>query len=90
MPQPRQAANFSCSRGCPVRLLKFADKLELFRRGKGLTLSALAEKSRVKPDTLENIQQGRNAPSAANFLRIIRALEVSPEAFDPEDLEVES
>jgi transcriptional regulator with XRE-family HTH domain len=67
-----------------MKHLKFAAKLDTYRRLKGLTISALSAKAGVDADTMERLLAGRNAPNAANLKRIERSLDIN---FDPEDFE---
>jgi transcriptional regulator with XRE-family HTH domain len=64
--------------------LKFAGKLDSYRRMKDLTIAQLSAKVKVDPDTMERLLAGRNAPNAINLLKIMRALEI---VFEPEDFE---
>lgn len=66
------------------RPFKFAGKLDIFRRMKGLTIAQLSAKVGVNPDTMERLLTGNNAPSASNLKRIELALDIN---FDPEDFE---
>lgn len=84
MPEVGQPSLFFCS-GCQVsRPFKFAEKLDSFRRMKGLTIAALSAKVGVSPDTMERLLTGQNAPSASNLKRIELGLEIQ---FCPEDFE---
>lgn len=67
-----------------MRTLKFAGKLDVYRRLKALTIVELAEKVRVPAATMERFLTGHNAPSAATLKRIERGLGID---FDPEDFE---
>lgn len=69
-----------------MKTLKFAGKLDVFRRMKGLTIAELAALVKVDPDTMERLLAGRNAPNAANLIRIMNGLGVT---FEPEDFEQE-
>lgn len=64
--------------------LKFAVKLDLYRRMKKLTISKLAEKVGVSADRMENILAGEHEPRGGDVVRIERGLDIS---FDPEDFE---
>lgn len=68
-----------------AQTLRFAGKLDVFRRLKNLTIVELSEKVGVPAKTMERLLSGENAPSAANLKRIERGLEIN---FDPEDFEV--
>ncbi len=72
-----------------MKVLKFGGKLDLIRRARSVTLAELSAKSGVPQRTVERVCGGGSAPSAANFLRLIRALAISTDAFEPEDLEEE-
>lgn len=69
-----------------MKTLKFACKLDVFRRLKGLTIVAMARKCDVDEDTMERLLSGRNAPNASNLLKIMRGLEIT---FEPTDFEEE-
>lgn len=69
-----------------MKTLKFAGKLDVFRRMKGLTVAQLAAMVKVDPDTMERLLSGRNAPNAANLKRIEINLDIQ---FEPEDFETE-
>lgn len=64
--------------------LKFAGKLDVYRRLKDLTIVELAEKVGVPAKTMERLLTGKNAPCAATAFRIARALDI---VFDAEDFE---
>lgn len=84
MPDVKQPSLFFCPECQVSRPFKFAGKLDVFRRMKGLTIVALSAKVGVNPDTMERLLTGNNAPSAANLKRIELGLDIQ---FDPEDLE---
>jgi transcriptional regulator with XRE-family HTH domain len=67
-----------------MRHLKFAVKLDCYRRLKGLTITGMAALVKVDADTMERLLAGKNAPNASNLKRIERALEIN---FEPEDFE---
>lgn len=67
-----------------MRTLKFAGKLDVYRRMKGLTIAELSAKVGVNPDTMERLLTGKNAPSAANLKRIEIGLAIQ---FEPSDFE---
>lgn len=69
-----------------MKTLKFASRLNDYRRLKGITIAELAEKVGVSANTLERLLTGHNAPSAATLKRIERGLEIN---FEPEDFEEE-
>ena len=67
-----------------MRALKFAGKLDVYRRMKGLTIAGLSAKVGVHPDTMERLLAGKNAPSAGNLKRIEIGLGIQ---FEPSDFE---
>ncbi len=84
MPDACQPSSFFCP-GCGMkRPLKFAGKLDDFRRMKGLTIARLSAIVGVDADTMERLLSGQNAPNAKNLIKIMRGLEVT---FEPEDFE---
>ena len=70
-----------------ARVLRFGGKIDLIRRSKDLTLEDMAKLSSVPIKTLERIFAGHGAPCAAHFIRIMRALKISFDIIEPEDLE---
>lgn len=48
------------------------------RRGAGMTQLALARAIDMRPGPLNNIEQGRNAPSAATIIALAHALRCTP------------
>lgn len=72
-----------------MKALRFGGKVDLIRRAQGLTHSQLAAKSGVPEKTIERICEGRGAPCAAHFVRIVKVLRIDLEAIEPEDLEQE-
>lgn len=84
MDHPRQPATFLCEAQEIMKALKFAGKLETFRRLKGLTVAALAANVGVDADTMERLLSGKNAPNALNLKKIERGLGIE---FEPEDFE---
>lgn len=64
--------------------LNFSVKLDLYRRMKKLTYSALAEKVGVSADRIENLLAGDHEPRAGDIIKIERRLDIY---FDPEDFE---
>lgn len=70
-----------------MKTLRFGGKLDLLRRAQGLTLGELSDKSGVPEKTMERICSGANAPSAAHFVRIVKALRIDMDAIEPSDLE---
>jgi transcriptional regulator with XRE-family HTH domain len=73
----------------PMKALRFGGKLDLLRRARGLTVGELSRTSGVPERTLERICEGRGAPCAAHLVRLLRALRISLDAIEPEDLEEE-
>ncbi len=84
MPDPLQPSLFFCPECLMSRPLKFAEKLDSFRRMKGLTIAAMSAKVGVDPDTMERLLAGKNAPNAINLIKIMNGLEV---VFEAEDFE---
>jgi transcriptional regulator with XRE-family HTH domain len=72
-----------------VKVLRFGGIVEILRRAQGLTHGDLSRKSGVPERSLERICAGKNAPSAAHFVRLMKALKVHLDAIEPEDLEEE-
>ena len=89
MPDSCQPSCVAARREAALKVLKFGGKLDLIRLAKGATLAELAVKSGVPERTVERICAGHNAPSAAHFVRLVRALDISLDAIEPEDLEGE-
>ena len=69
-----------------IMTLKFAGKLDLFRRMKGWTIREMAEKVHISVDRMEYLLTGKHQPLAADILRIMKYLDIT---FEPEDLEEE-
>ena len=69
-----------------IMTLKFAGKLDLFRRMKGWTIREMAEKVQVSADRMEYLLAGKHEPKAADIIRIMKYLGI---VFDPEDFEGE-
>lgn len=86
MPQFRQPSSLF---EAPVNTLRGGGKFDFLRRVKGLTVGGTAKKTEISEKTLERILGGHNAPTVANFLRLLRVLEVEDvlSAFSPEDFE---
>ncbi len=72
-----------------MKNLKFGEKANFMRRAQGLTLSGLASLSGVPEKTVERICAGHNAPSAAHFVRLLRAMDMDMDVIEPSDLERE-
>ena len=64
--------------------LNFRVKLDLYRRMKRMTISALAEKIGVPHDRMENLLAAEHEPRGGDVVRIERALDIY---FEPEDFE---
>lgn len=84
MPPRRQPRSFPEARLMALRALKFGGKLDLYRRMKGLSISALAEKVGIKPDRMEDLLEATHEPRAGDIIRIQNALDIR---FDAEDFE---
>lgn len=65
--------------------LRFGSKLDLIRRGKGLTIGEFAAKCGVPERTMERICLGANAPSARHLFCILTQGKVSTDAFGSDD-----
>ena len=72
-----------------MKALRFGGKVDLILRAKGLTVGQLADKAGVPEKTMERICEGRGAPCAAHFVRIVKALDINLDAIEPADLEQE-
>lgn len=71
-----------------MRSLKFGGKLDFLMEERGLTSGDLSRISGVPEKTIERVRGGKNAPSAAHFVRIMRALRIENwEIIEPHDLE---
>lgn len=84
MPAVSQPRNFGYGENTLMRLLKFRDKLAVYRQMKGLKLRDLANLTGISIDRMEDIYEGTHAPHVADVLRIERGLEIK---FAPEDFE---
>lgn len=84
MAQDGQPRNFGYEENKLMRLLKFRDKLDVYRQLKGLKVRDLAKLTGIERDRMEDIYEGTHAPKAADVLRIMRGLEIK---FVPEDFE---
>jgi|GEM_PF-6620802 transcriptional regulator with XRE-family HTH domain len=69
-----------------IMTLKFAGKLDLFRRMKGWTIREMAEKVHISVDRMEYLLAGKHQPLAADIVRIMKYLGIR---FEPEDFEGE-
>jgi putative transcriptional regulator len=58
---------------------KLAAAIKNFRKSRGLTQEALAEKAGLDRKTINRIEKGHYAPTMSNFFQISEALEVEPQ-----------
>lgn len=58
---------------------KLAAAIKSFRKSRGLTQEALADKAGLDRKTINRIEKGHYAPTMTNFFQISEALEVEPE-----------
>lgn len=58
---------------------KLALAIKFFRRSRGLSQEALANKAGLDRKTINRIEQGHYAPTMTNFFQISEALEVEPQ-----------
>lgn len=56
-----------------------AAAIKSFRKSRGLTQEALAEKAGLDRKTINRIEKGHYAPTMSNFFQISEALEVEPQ-----------
>ena len=54
------------------------EKIKFFRKQKGLSQEALAEKINLEMKSLSRIESGHNYPQCENLIAISNALEISP------------
>ena len=54
------------------------EKIKFFRKRKGLSQEALAEKINLEMKSLSRIESGHNYPQCENLIAISNALEISP------------
>lgn len=87
MPHCRQPSTMYACQGCIMRNLSFGVKLKMLREAQDLTVSEASAKCGVPEKTWERIEAGNNAPSSANFVRILKGLHVSINVINPQDLE---
>lgn len=52
------------------------EKLKKFRKERGLSLRALAEKSGISKSTLNDIETGKSNPSVETLAKIAKALDI--------------
>lgn len=69
-----------------VMVLKYAAKLDMFRRMKGWKISQMAEKIRVTGDRMEALLSGQHEPKAGDIIKAERYLDIQ---FEPEDFNTE-
>lgn len=87
MPAELESPRVFCRCEDPLKNLTFGEKANFLRRAKGWTLSVLSSKSGVPEKTVERICAGHNAPSAAHFVRLVKALDIDLDVIEPSDLE---
>lgn len=68
-----------------MKTLLVGGKVDLFRRGLGLTVAGWAKKCRVPEKTMEGVCLAQRDPSAKTLFCIVRYGGMSPDAFDLED-----
>lgn len=69
-----------------MRVLKFRDKLAIYRELRSLKIGEMAKLCGLKPERMEDILEGTHAPHPADVLRIMRGLDIK---FEPGDFEQE-
>ena len=62
--------------------LRFALKLRLFRRMKGLSMGQISEKIGVSGDRYEDLESGQHEPRAGDIVAIMNALDLRFDATD--------
>ena len=72
-----------------MKLLRFGAKLDLLRRGQGLTVGEFAAKCGVPERTMDRLCAGENAPKARSLFLIVTKGRISLSAFDADDFEEE-
>lgn len=90
MPEGMESPRVEFCGNCAMKNLKFGEKANFIRRAQGLTLSKLSSLSGVPEKTVERICSGHNAPSAAHFVRLVKALSIDLDVIEPSDLEREA
>lgn len=65
--------------------LNFAVKLKLLRQAQDLTMSAAEKKCGLRDGRWEKIEAGDHEPRAGDFVRILKGLKVSVNAFEASD-----
>lgn len=66
--------------------LRFSDKLDIYRRLKGLTISEMAHQIKSDPKHLEYLLTGKHQPKPSEALRMMDIFQIK---FEPEDFEEE-
>lgn len=89
MPETCKSPGVEWCGNCAMKNLKFGEKANFIRRAQGLTFSRLSSLSGIPEKTVERICYGHNAPSAAHFVRLVKALEIDLDVIEPSDLERE-
>jgi len=67
------------------KVLKVGGKINLFRRGLGLTLGEWSKKCRVPEGSMERICEQANDPTAKNFWKIVVHGGLNPRMIDEQD-----
>ncbi len=70
LPEPNERGNYPLS---VLAVIQARDILRA-RRKLGLTQAELARRARIRPETLNRIEQGKNKPSVPTIVKIDRAL----------------
>lgn len=66
---------------------KFVEKIETLRKAKALTMSKAEQRCGFQEGRWERIVQRGHEPLAGDFLRILKGLDASADAFEPEDFD---
>lgn len=59
--------------------IQLADVIKVIRSKKGLSASVVAERAKISPGSLSDLESGRYSPTVKTFLQIAIGLEVEPE-----------
>jgi transcriptional regulator with XRE-family HTH domain len=70
------------------RLQFVIDKIKLIRIKKGISQMELSLRSNLSQSFIANIEKGKKQPSVITLIRIADALEVNPQDFFPEPLDL--
>ena len=70
-----------------AQLLKFAEKMEILRKAKGMTMSEAERRCGFSEGRWERMIYRGNTPLADDFLKFMKAFDVSADAFEPEDFQ---